>query len=160
MIGRNPCSDNNGGCNQLCFAFNQTNWRCGCSRGYELKSADGLNCVGMNSFLLFSTPSSIKSVSLKPGYPPALNAVGGFRKCFAVDILHNSSLIFFADEQRRVIGVVNKDMTIRRNIITSGLQKPRGLAVDWVAGNLFWTDLGKNVIEVSEQTFVRKISLL
>lgn len=102
----------------------------------------------MNSFLIFSTPASIKSVSLRAGFPPALNAIGGFRKCFAVDLLHNASLIFFSDDQRKVIGVVNKGGTSRRNIISSGLQKPRGLAVDWVAGNLFWTDLGRSVIEV------------
>ena len=141
---------NNGGCNQLCFAFNQTDWKCGCVFGYELRSADDGTCVGVDSFLMFATPSVIRTVSLKPSFPPAVGAIGGFRKCFAIDFLHNASLIFFTDDQRKVIGVVSKDGSSRRNIITSGLRKPRGLAVDWVGGNLFWTDVGRSMIEVIE----------
>lgn len=29
------------------------------------------------------------------------------------------------------------------------LKVPRGIAVDWVASNLYWTDSGRDVIEVS-----------
>ncbi|XP_028824867.1 low-density lipoprotein receptor-related protein 1-like isoform X2 [Denticeps clupeoides] len=32
----------------------------------------------------------------------------------------------------------------------SGLKMPRGIAVDWVAGNLYWTDSGRDVIEVAQ----------
>lgn len=31
-----------------------------------------------------------------------------------------------------------------------GLKMPRGIAVDWVAGNLYWTDSGRDVIEVAQ----------
>ncbi|XP_070295573.1 low-density lipoprotein receptor-related protein 1-like [Salvelinus sp. IW2-2015] len=33
--------------------------------------------------------------------------------------------------------------------IVGHLEMPRGIAVDWVAGNLYWTDSGRDVIEVA-----------
>lgn len=32
------------------------------------------------------------------------------------------------------------------------LKRPRGIAVDWVAGNLYWTDSGRDVIEVAQMS--------
>ncbi|KAK6308419.1 hypothetical protein J4Q44_G00216900 [Coregonus suidteri] len=34
--------------------------------------------------------------------------------------------------------------------IVGHLNMPRGIAVDWVAGNLYWTDSGRDVIEVAQ----------
>lgn len=36
-----------------------------------------------------------------------------------------------------------------RTLISEDLVTADGLAVDWVAKNLYWTDNGRNVIEVS-----------
>ena len=36
-------------------------------------------------------------------------------------------------------------------VITTGLERPQGIAVDWVAGNLYWTDAGTKSIEVCEK---------
>lgn len=72
------------------------------------------------------------------------------RNCFAVDFYFNSSLLFYADDRANTIGQVSRVGTAKKIIINSGLRRPQGLAVDWVAGNLFWTDSGNDVIEVCE----------
>lgn len=36
-----------------------------------------------------------------------------------------------------------------RTVISEDLVTADGLALDWVAKNLYWTDTGRNVIEVS-----------
>ncbi|XP_023272544.1 prolow-density lipoprotein receptor-related protein 1-like, partial [Seriola lalandi dorsalis] len=36
------------------------------------------------------------------------------------------------------------------NLEIPDLKMPRGIAVDWVAGNLYWTDSGRDVIEVAQ----------
>lgn len=48
----------------------------------------------------------------------------------------------------------NRDRRQSDSRITSleipDLKMPRGIAVDWVAGNLYWTDSGRDVIEVAQ----------
>lgn len=40
--------------------------------------------------------------------------------------------------------------TVNPPIQISGLKMPRGIAIDWVAGNVYWTDSGRDVIEVAQ----------
>lgn len=70
------------------------------------------------------------------------------RNLLAIDLYVNSSLIFYSSERTKTISQVSRVGTARKAVITSGLRRPKGLAVDWVAGNLFWADRGNNVIEV------------
>jgi len=77
-----------------------------------------------------------------------MQPLGVVRNCFAVDFYFNSSLIFYADDRTNTISQVSRVGTNKKNIINSGLRRPQGLAVDWVAGNMFWTDSGNDVIEV------------
>lgn len=66
----------------------------------------------------------------------------------ATDFHANSSLIFYSNDRTNTISQVSRVGTANKAVITSGLRRPKGLAVDWVAGNLFWTDSGNNAIEV------------
>lgn len=43
-------------------------------------------------------------------------------------------------------------MVLTRCIQIKELKMPRGIAVDWVAGNLYWTDSGRDVIEVAQMS--------
>jgi len=45
---------------------------------------------------------------------------------------------------------MNDDGTAQKTEILVGtnIQTPDGLAFDWIHGNLYWTDTGKNCIEV------------
>lgn len=70
------------------------------------------------------------------------------RNLLAIDLYANSSLIFYSNERTKTISQVSRVGTARKTVISSGLRRPKGLAVDWVAGNLFWADSGNNVIEV------------
>lgn len=70
------------------------------------------------------------------------------RNLLAIDLYANSSLIFYSNERTKTISQVSRVGTARKTVISSGLRRPKGLAVDWIAGNLFWADSGNNVIEV------------
>ena len=39
--------------------------------------------------------------------------------------------------------------TVPSNYIGGGLQFPEGIAIDWVARNIYWTDSGRRTLEVA-----------
>ena len=41
------------------------------------------------------------------------------------------------------------DLTSTETIISANLTIPDGLAVDWIADNIYWTDAGRKVLEVA-----------
>jgi len=45
---------------------------------------------------------------------------------------------------------MNEDGTARstESLVDHNIQTPDGLAFDWIHGNLYWTDTGKDCIEV------------
>lgn len=43
----------------------------------------------------------------------------------------------------------NLDGSGMETVISQGLKTTDGLAVDWVARNMYWTDTGRNTIEVA-----------
>lgn len=42
-----------------------------------------------------------------------------------------------------------KNLSDTKLIISENLTTPDGLAVDWLADNLYWTDTGRKVLEVA-----------
>ncbi|GCC39706.1 hypothetical protein chiPu_0023710 [Chiloscyllium punctatum] len=50
---------------------------------------------------------------------------------------------------RSTISRAKRDQTWRDDIITNGLGRVEGIAVDWIAGNIYWSDYGFNIIEVA-----------
>ena len=91
----------------------------------------------------------IRGIALDPrNKEEVMQPLGVARNCLSVDYYFNSSLIFYGDDRTNKISQVSRVGTARKDVITSGLRRPRGLAVDWVAGNLFWTDSLNDVIEV------------
>lgn len=67
-----------------------------------------------------------------------------------LDYHFNKSKLFFADVNIDVIKVV--DMTNESNtkpIVDTGLITVNGIAVDWLANNIFWSDSGAKMIEVA-----------
>lgn len=78
----------------------------------------------------------------------------GLKRAIAVDFHYAKGLVFWTDT------VLNKIQRIQirgdakrvEDVIAVGLAAPEGIAVDWVARNLYWTEnieKGKSRIEVA-----------
>lgn len=76
--------------------------------------------------------------------------INGVYGAVVLDYHYNKSKIFYADVNIDIIKSVDMtNMSNTKTLIATGLQTPNGIAVDWIANNLFWSDTGAKVIEVS-----------
>ena len=105
--------------------------------------------------LSFYSFKEIRGISLDPRIKDeVMQPLGVARNSLSIDFYFNSSLIFYGDDRTNKISQVSRVGTARKDVISSGLRRPQGLAVDWVAGNLFWTDSLNDVIEVLVISFL------
>lgn len=117
-----------------------------------MKMSSKSECENLpENYLLIAMRSGIGRISLDtPDMFDVVLAISGVHGAVVLDYHYNQSKIFFADVNIDVIKVVDMtDMKNSKPIITTGLMTPNGLAVDWIANNLFWSDTGSKVIEVS-----------
>lgn len=105
-----------------------------------------------DEYLLVAMRSGIGRISLDTGdlldvVLPIGNAVEG---AVVLDYHHTLSKLFYADVHADAIMVVDMtNLSDVRPIVSSGLQTPNGLAVDWMANNLYWSDSVARIIEVA-----------
>ncbi|XP_076440226.1 low-density lipoprotein receptor-related protein 2-like [Babylonia areolata] len=158
----NPCSFNNGGCEQLCFALPNPNntqpdtAQCGCASG--TLSTNGKSCQAPSDFLLFAAESEIQSLSLDPNTTSApIPSITDLRGAVALDFDANDNYIYFSQVTAKKISRVKKGTNQIEDLITvsnsSGnsrfvheITSVEGLAFDWVYKKLYWADLFRNRI--------------
>jgi low density lipoprotein receptor-related protein 5/6 len=61
-------------------------------------------------------------------------------------------MILFIWIQARALQRARLDGSGQENLIVTEVEHPDGVAVDWVARNLYWTDTGTDRIEVARLT--------
>ena len=74
--------------------------------------------------------------------------IKGLQAPYAADFYYAEKYIFLADSGLEKLFRVHIDGTNFKAIIDSGLEIPKGLAVDWMAKNLYIVDSGRGLIEV------------
>ncbi|KAG2459291.1 LRP2 protein, partial [Polypterus senegalus] len=166
----NGCSNNLGICQQLCLPRPNGLFTCACATGFKL-NADNRTCSPYNSYVVISMLSALKGFSLEGSdHSEAMVPVAGRgRNALHVDVHMQSGFIYWCDFSSSVasqngIRRIKPDGSSFRNIVTSGIGQNgiRGIAVDWVAGNLYFTNafLTETYIEVVRlNTSYRRILL-
>ncbi|CAG5865572.1 unnamed protein product [Menidia menidia] len=154
----NGCSDNMGVCEQLCLPSPQRLFTCACATGFKL-NADNRTCAPYQSYVVISTLSAIKGFSLEGSdHSEAMVPVAGRgRNALHIDVHMASGFIYWCDFSSTVAtqnGVrrIKPDGSGLRSIVTSGIGRNgiRGIAVDWAAGNMYFTNafLTETYVEV------------
>ncbi|TNN64423.1 Low-density lipoprotein receptor-related protein 2 [Liparis tanakae] len=154
----NGCTDNMGVCEQLCLPRPQGLFTCACATGFKL-NADNRTCAPYQSYVVISTLSAIKGFSLEgTDHSEAMMPVAGRgRNALHVDVHMASGFIYWCDFSSTVAsqnGVwrIKPDGSGFQSVVTSGIGRNgiRGIAVDWAAGNLYFTNafLTETYVEV------------
>lgn len=74
----------------------------------------------------------------------------GLKSSYAIDFDFDNGTIYTVDDNKDAIYEVKQDGSQLNPVISTGLQRPQGIAVDWVSKNLYWTDSGTRLIEVCD----------
>ncbi|XP_013411103.1 prolow-density lipoprotein receptor-related protein 1 [Lingula anatina] len=149
---KNACSKNSSGCDQLCVPVNNNVTAvCFCTAGFKL-GTDGKKCIGIRSFLLFSLETEIHGISLDLVPAPQQAAIPPISRVAvvdAVDFYAAKNYVLWVDSNSKTISRIRRDLTGRQTLVSDGISSVEGLAVDWIAENLYWTDSVLDVIHVS-----------
>lgn len=148
----NVCKINRADCSHLCLR-NSWGYSCSCPTGLPLMSDKKTCQPNMTTFLLFASKQSIRRISLED---PSTNTsfldtylpISEVNNAVAIDYDFGNQYIYFSDVSLQSIRKANFNGNSVVNIVNNNLITPDGLAFDWVAKNLYFSDTGRNVIEV------------
>uniref|UniRef100_A0A6Q2Z9X6 EGF-like domain-containing protein n=1 Tax=Esox lucius TaxID=8010 RepID=A0A6Q2Z9X6_ESOLU len=139
-------------CTQVCEQY-KTTVKCSCYPGWRL-GPDGDSCHSTDpfeAFVIFSIRHEIRRIDLHKRDYSLL--VPGLRNTIALDFHFNRSLLYWTDvvEDKIYRGRLSDSggVTGIEVVVQHGLATPEGLAVDWIAGNLYWIDSNLDQIEVA-----------
>ncbi|XP_078360002.1 uncharacterized protein LOC144644397 isoform X2 [Oculina patagonica] len=165
---KRTCDDINecdvyGQCTQLC-TNTKGSYKCGCKPGYGLEP-DKKTCKALENtpYLLFSTQHSIRKLALDASSHEYTDIVAGQKGIVALDYDYYNNYVYWTD--------VRDEKICRAHIpspgsaaagcdeIVSRVHTPDGIAIDWVAKKMYWTDGGYNMIEVAELDGSNRLTL-
>ena len=106
--------------------------------------------------LLYANRKDIRIVQTNHKNQNETIVVDGLDDAIGVDFYYAEGYVFWSDVSLKKIKRIRVTRHTRKveDVISVGLKKPEGLAVDWVASKLYWTDhrdsdWGTNRIEVA-----------
>uniref|UniRef100_A0A8B9C424 Low-density lipoprotein receptor-related protein 4 n=1 Tax=Anser brachyrhynchus TaxID=132585 RepID=A0A8B9C424_9AVES len=142
----NECAEE-GYCSQGC-TNSEGGFQCWCEQGYELRP-DKRSCkaLGPEPVLLFANRIDIRQVlPHRSEYTLLLN---NLENAIALDFHHSKELVFWSDVTLDRIMRANLNGSNVEEVVSTGLESPGGLAIDWIHDKLYWTDSGTSRIEVA-----------
>ncbi|XP_039297964.1 low-density lipoprotein receptor-related protein 1 [Nilaparvata lugens] len=170
QAGENACSMNRGNCSHLCLMVSQTSRVCKCATGYKTDPNDPTKCIGVEELLIYSISYEIKGLSLDEAsrnMSDVLAPISRVAMATGVDFDAESDYLYWADSDHGTVSRIKRDGTARQVVVepfdsvmfsgmfdalmenSNSVDLLSGLAVDWISGNLYWTNPQQNAIEVS-----------
>lgn len=145
------CQVNNGGCSHLCLLSSlPPYYSCACPTGIKLMQ-DGKTCrSNAEKILLLARKNDIRQISLDTyDYTAVVLPIQNIKHCVTLDYDVVDKKMYWMDDDLHVIKRSRLDGSMQETIVSTQVDHPDGIAIDWIARNLYWTDAGTDRIEVA-----------
>ncbi|XP_039499245.1 low-density lipoprotein receptor-related protein 2 isoform X1 [Drosophila santomea] len=150
---QHPCQTNNGGCKHLCIPGPGATRTCACGIGY--KKENEINCVAYKIFAVVSQLDMIRGYSLTDSSEAMVPVSGPGHHILHVDVMYREQWIYWAEYNRGYWNGIFRSRpngTDLQHVVKDGIGSNgiRGLTIDWVAGNMYFTNVypHENYVEV------------
>ena len=141
---KHPCRNGNGNCQHLCVPIGNRQRKCLCSTGFR---SDGETlCQVYKSFAVVSSLTRVQGYSLDDHSEAMQPVAGAGHNILHVDVHVAKNYIYWVEyNPGEVNGIfrIKPDGTEKKHIISEGIggNGVRGIAIDWVADNLYFTNV-------------------
>lgn len=164
VLSAKPCQSSP--CSHLCLP-NNSSYRCSCPFGFSFEANSSVKCQrNSNLMLIYTHARDIRAINLGQNrfvgesdilfndfnlpHPLPMASI-----VFAMSLDYDpiTSTLYWSDFMNKSIGRAKWSLSesghFQESILTDSLEMPGGVAIDFVAGNIYFVDTGRSVIEVA-----------
>jgi low-density lipoprotein receptor-related protein 1 (alpha-2-macroglobulin receptor) len=133
----------------LCLPTSQTKHVCKCALGYSHDEKDQTKCKSVETVLIYSDSSGMKGVNPRSEQSEdELVPIPLVSYATDIDIHEATEHLYWLDNEKGKISRIKRDGTGKETVLKD-LEGVNGLAIDWIAGNMYWGNPKDGFIEVA-----------
>lgn len=142
----NECQERDDLCSQRC-ENTSGGFRCACDAGYELDTSNNRSCHAVDPetnqppLLLYTTQVAVVGIHLQPQRRNHILTVAS-NLSKVIGVAYDGEHIYWTNIQNEGESIVraHRDGSHAEILLTSGLDAPEDLAVDWLTHNIYFSD--------------------